>query len=262
MNKLAKIQTEFQNYILSYENGIQNNIINTKESNAQERIDIYANAYRYRLIDVLFDDYEKLSVLLGDEGFNNCANSYIDIYPSCNRSIRWFGQNLSKFLKKNKPYSDLQFLSEIAEFEWQLMSTFDAPNNNCITTDTLSQIPPEKWGELSFKFTSSLKKLQFKWNTINLWKSINEKKIPVVPAKLSHIQHCILWRQNLEGNYRVLSLSESMAINYAVKGKSFGSICESLCDYIDENKVSFTVANYLKSWVIDGLIISVEFEDN
>tara|TARA_R110000868_G_scaffold235421_1_gene489344 strand:- start:6317 stop:7096 length:780 start_codon:yes stop_codon:yes gene_type:complete len=258
MNNLAKIQAEFQNYILNFENGIQDNIISTNEVNAQDRIDIYANAYRYRLIDVLFDDYEKLSVLLGDEEFNNCANSYIDIYPSNNRSIRWFGQNLSRFLKKNKPYSDLKFLSEIAEFEWNLMSTFDAPDNDCITIDSLRHISPEKWGQLTFKFTSSLKKLQFKWNTLNLWKSINENTIPVEPEKLEHIQTCIVWRQNMETNYRMLSLPESVAINYAVNGKSFCSICEILCDYMDEDKVSFTVANYLKSWVMDGLIISVE----
>jgi len=257
MTDLMQLQNDFQSYVLQLDPRMNDQVIGTKKVSAQQRLEIYANAYRYRLLDNLIDDYEKLFALLGDEQFIECGTAYIDAYPSTCRSMRWFSQYMSEFLRKKDPYSQQPFLAEIATFEWGLMNTFDSADNALITVEGLANIPPTDWANISFTFTASLQRLYLQWNAVEIWKAIDEGQEPPSPHQLKFPKIWILWRKDLETLFRSLSVEEAWAIDAAIQGKSFGDICEGLCKWIDEERVATYAATLLKGWVTEGILAHI-----
>ncbi len=257
MSKLLQLQNDFQAYILNDDQHMEDHVVGTEKVSAQRRLEIYTNAYRFRLLDILIDDYEKLFTFLGDEQFLELGNTYIDAYPSIFRSVRWFGQYLPKFLQNTDPYSEQPFLAEIARFEWGLMNTFDSPDNKLMTAQDLSNILPNDWANICFTYTASLQRLDLEWNAVEIWKAIDEEQELPEPNKLQNPQAWMLWRKELETLFRSLSVDEAWSIDTAIKGKSFGTICEGLCEWIDENHVAAHAATLLKRWVSEEIVAHI-----
>src|SRR2546429_610017 len=115
MSSLRLLQQDFQNYILSGAGAIKRKVIGTEKVSIDVRLDIYSDAYRIRLLDVLATDYPGLMFLLGDgEVFRTMGRAYIEAYPSPYFNIRWYGDQLAEFLGSTLPYRDQPVLAEMA----------------------------------------------------------------------------------------------------------------------------------------------------
>lgn len=257
MSDLTQLQDDFQAYILDYDPRIDDQVVGTKKASAEERLEIYSNAYRFRLLDIVIDDYSKLASLLGDEQILELGADYIDAYPSKFFSVRWFGQYMSEFLQNTDPYSQQPILAEIAKFECGLMKTFDAPDNTLITMDDLANIPPNDWANICFTFTASLQRLDLQWNTAETWKSLDAEQPPPSPQKSEFPQAWMLWRKDLDPHFRSLPVEEAWAIDAAMKGQSFGDICEGLCEWLDEQHVPAHAASLLKGWIAEEIVADI-----
>src|ERR1700747_2887405 len=84
---------------------------------AAARVDIYANMYFYRLMDVLTEDYPVTLAALGPVNFPNLVTDYLIVHPPSNRSASFAGANLPAFLSDHKVSSRLPFLSDLARVE-------------------------------------------------------------------------------------------------------------------------------------------------
>src|SRR3990167_6272641 len=143
MNELVDLQNKFQSYLLDSNPEFKSYINGTQKVPAETRLAIYENAYRLRLIDALAANYPVLNKCLGCGQFNELGESYIKVYPSTYRSIRWFGDKLVLFLTENMPYSDMPYLAELAQFEWTLSLVFDTSDSPVLKIDDVSAIKPE-----------------------------------------------------------------------------------------------------------------------
>ena len=93
MNGLRTLQRDFQRYLLHLDRAMIDQVTSTAQASAKERLGIYADAYRLRLIEVLEGDYPGVHTMVGDEQFDKLCRAYIDSYPSDNPNIRWFGRH-------------------------------------------------------------------------------------------------------------------------------------------------------------------------
>src|SRR6476620_8270809 len=57
-------------------------------SDALRRLDVYANMYFFRLLEVLEDDYPSLRAALGAEAFHNLVTDYLQRHASTHPSVR------------------------------------------------------------------------------------------------------------------------------------------------------------------------------
>ena len=64
------------------------------------RIEVYADAYFSRLLDVLREDFPRLSALLGPERFEELARDYLRSHPSEHPSVRHLGRAMAGFLER------------------------------------------------------------------------------------------------------------------------------------------------------------------
>ena len=149
MKTLREQQIAFSDYLKGDKTSlILEDIIGDDKATSVERLDLYHDAYKLRLIDVLGTDYPGLKSLLGEDDFTRICLAYIEHCPSTYRSVRWFGQQLPEFLEANEHYTFDPRLFEIAQFEKLKGDVFDAKESPVASLEDLSAIEPHLWGGL------------------------------------------------------------------------------------------------------------------
>lgn len=255
MNGLLDLQNKFQSYLLDSNPEFKSFINGTLKVPAKTRLAIYENAYRLRLIDALAANYPVLNKSLGCEQFNELGASYLKIYPSTYRSIRWFGDKLVLFLSENMPYSDMPYLAELAQFEWALSLAFDSSDSSVLQIDDVVAIKPDHWPNMRFSAHPSLHRLNLEWNVVQIWQSINQDQQP--PELLKNPSHIpwVVWRKELSNQFCSIPEDEAWAIDAVLQGFTFSEICEGLCQWVSEDSAGLHAASLLKGWIQSGLLV-------
>jgi hypothetical protein len=257
MTQLRQLQRELQCHLLGADSAIVDAIVDAPPLPAAERLDIYRNAYRVRLIDALDDTYPVLHALLGDEVFVALGEEFIAAHPSVHRSIRWYGRELAEFLSQRSPYAEQPLLAELALLEWTLAEVFDAADAESKPRAAFSAIDASAWSELQFEFHPSLRRLHLHWNTAAVWQAMSHQEAPPDPVCAEHPVPWLLWRQNLQNYFRSMNLDEAVALDSALRGDSFGDICESLAEWLPEDEIPLRAASLLGTWADSGIIVAI-----
>jgi len=254
MGKLQQLQSDFQNYLIQLNGSMDHQVVGTKQAGAMERLEIYADAYRLRLLEALQTDYVALHALLGEEEFDRLGRAYIDSYQPRHFSIRYYGDEMATFLASQKPYSRSPWLSETAAFEWAQTLAFDAADAPVAAEQDMAAYPPAAWPRMRFIPHSSVQRLDFYWNIPQIWKAATHTQPLPEPQSGKHPRAWVIWRQQLNNYYRSLEVDEAWAINAFLKQENFADICAGLCEWVDELNAAAHAASLLKRWIIDGLI--------
>lgn len=126
MNDFARQQAEFQRGILTGDDTVLSEILDSPREKRETLFGVYRYAYGSRLVDAMRNDHELLHLYLGDEMFDEMGYAYVKARPSEHPNLRWFSQGLPDFLKSAEPYSDHPVLSDLAALEKTLNDAFDA----------------------------------------------------------------------------------------------------------------------------------------
>ncbi|NOZ11434.1 MAG: DUF2063 domain-containing protein [Gammaproteobacteria bacterium] len=257
MTALEQLQTDFQNFLLTLGDSMDEHVVGTTKFGTQERLAVYADAYRLRLLEALEDNYPALHTLLGDEEFDRLGRRYIDAHPSSHPSIRWFGHKMHELLREETPYRSQPVLSEMALFEWTLRGAFDAADESVCAIDDITGVTPQAWPKMRLQFHPSVTRLNLVWNVPALWKKIDQDKAPDKPKAEEYPASWVIWRQELQQFYRSVATDEGWALDAMIDGQNFGDICGGLCEWIDEQNVAVRAAGFLKQWINDGMVTSI-----
>lgn len=258
------LQTHFYQYLIAPNNTdcaqkeILKHIQHPKSTTtAEQRLKIYYDAYRLRLLECLETDFPNLSVLMGSINFNDMGQAYIQQHPSQHFSIRYFGQYLSAFLKTTQPYAQHGFLAEMAAFEWAQGETLDAEDGESLTPEVLKTYSPEQFPTLCLQFHPSMRILECQWDTPVLALLIEQNQAPREPVQQPSPIHWVLWRKELVCVYRSCTQEEAYALMSMQKGDSFGKLCEGLCQYQNETEVPQMAIQFVLNWLSEGLISGI-----
>lgn len=254
MNGLRRLQENFQEFLLAGDGRVQTQVLGSEQVSSTERLAIYADAYRLRLLEALVTDFSGLHALLGDSEFDAMGRAYIAAHPSPHFSLRWYGDRLSEFLSTSQPYSKYPAFAEMAAFEWAKSDAFDAAESTVADVADMVTIPPEAWPGLTFQPHPSLRRLDLRWNVPTVWKANDAGEEPPPLEGEEYPVAWLLWRQNLLTYFRSLSVREAWALDALIRGETFASICEGLCEWTDVSHVAGHAAGLLKQWLMDGLI--------
>jgi len=257
MNKLRKLQHEFQNYLLGddSEQLIIKRVKSTPQRTAEQRMLFYGNAYILRLKEALSSDYERLHSYLGDELFDTLMLQYIKHYPSKHPSLRYFGQYMVQLVKQLEPFKSLVEVAEIASIEQAFANSFDAADCHCVTQQQLAQLAPEAWATLSLKFHDSVQLLPQRYNSFQIWQALDKAQAP--PQKMPDKCTWLIWRHNLVSHYRALENAELSALITAKTTGSFASVCEALLEHFSEEETPMRAVGYLQQWINEQMVCEI-----
>lgn len=263
MTQLAELQQTFQDCVLHPDKSASTAWVSASGRAATEtQLSIYSYAYVARLTEVLMNDYPAMCMAIGDEQFNRLAYDYIQAHPSRYFTLRDFGCHFPCFVaeevKRNQYYLHMDWLYELALFEWTLGQAFNAADVAIFTEQNMTAIPPEAWPELKFVVHPSVYRLDIEWNIPEMWLVLTSDVPMEITARHDASSSWLVWREQLVTRFRSMQMDEQQALDTLREGKSFNEVCEVLAMQMSEEEVPLRAASLLKGWIVQGLISGIQ----
>lgn len=250
---LKTIQQNFQAYLQNQSPAYIPIDIATGKCNLLDRIAVYHNAYRLRLLETLQAGFPKLLSLLGDAYFNQLGLEYLTAHPSTHFSIDQFGSKFPDFLK-NYP-SIHPAVAELAQFEWLLGEVITAADADSIDKSNLLNYPPEDLPTMQCILHPAVFWHTFEWQPMAIWNHLTQFPDADLPKPTQTASTtCVFWRKNLQAYFRSLSSEEAVAFHGLTAHSTLADLCELLSKTLPEDNVSLQFSQFLNRWLEDGLI--------
>ena len=226
---------------------IEQRFIGSEQLDAIARLDIYANAYFYRLLGALRELFPRLAASAGEVAFHNLVTDYVLAHPSSEPDLRRLGDRLPAFLREHAQGRAAPRLVDLAELELALGSALDAADGVPLTREALAALPPEEWPALLLELVPSARR-------VRVFHALEgdgaERNLDSEPC--GDGERTVLVGRRGHGVYfRTLDASEALAIERLATGVRFDALCEALADARAEPS---QIHRYLARWVEDGLI--------
>ena len=219
---------------------------------AVPRLDIYADMYFYRLLEVLQGDYAKVAAVVGEAAFHNLITDYLLAHPSTSPSIRDAGNRLPGFLKTHALSQRYAFLSDLALLEWARVEVFDRENVEVLTAQDLEALPPGEWGTLPLRAVPALRVLDLQFAAQEIFAALDrgEAAAPEVrPLSL------LVWRRRIQIWMRPALPGEEQPLALIRAGCTFAQLCEELRrSTATDERAARHAFELLSGWLDAGLL--------
>jgi Putative DNA-binding domain len=259
MSDFARQQSDFQRGILTGDDKVLAEILDSPKEKREVLFGVYKYAYGSRLVDALRNDHKLLHSYVGDEMFDEIGQAYVAANPSQHPNLRWFSQGLPDFLK-TAPYGEYPILSDLAALEKALNDAFDARDAPVVQLADMARFAPEAWNDLRFAAHPSSCRLDVSTNVAAVWLSLKGEEMPPDAVSLEQPVRLLIWRQDVTPMFRELSAEEAMMWDEASGGLPFGVLCSMLATYDDPDGAAARGAGYLHGWITAGLLAGVSAE--
>jgi hypothetical protein len=212
---------------------------------AVERLDVYANMYFFRILDVLRADYERVLRAVGDARFHNLVTDYLLACPPRSPSLREAGDRFPAFLAA----ADLPpWLAELGALERARLEVFDDTDAEALTLEDLRALPPERFAELPLGLIPAHRVLTVTHAIGQAWRALDEDPAFAPPAQPGRL---LVWRQDRRVYHRALEPGEPISL---CDGRPFGALCDHLIAARPAEPIAQLAFALLGRWVEDGLI--------
>lgn len=252
---LSSAQAHMQDAIMqgdSFDNNATQWIRAKEQFAPQEQLDVYINAYRYRLHDVVAEDYPVLKAYLGKEAFYDLIWEFVNTAQPTHFNIGRFALKLPDFVTKQRP-KDV-FAQELCQLETTVAQMTDPVETAPLEQKHLEGMTPEKLMGSRLYPRKALQLMEFAHPVNSYYCDVMEEKSPKKPRRnasyLAVFRHKdVVWRMDLEKmEYRLLTELFS--------GKMVGSALDSL----DESAAQ-KLSEFFSRWMRNGLLAAPEYQD-
>ena len=232
-------------------------IVGDDRAGAEERVHVYANMYRARIVEALESQFPRLAKRLGADDFGALASAYITDEPSRHPSLRYVGERLSSWLGARGPES--RMLAGLAALEWARADVFDLADEPLLTLEALHAWPMERFGELPLRLVTAHRLVTVPRGTAPLWDELGgevAESVDLSPVPVGTESLCV-WREGTVVYHRLVDEAERAALELASSGTHFGVICESLVGSHGEEAAVAQAYTWMSTWLTDGLLVAV-----
>ena len=223
------------------------------EAAAIGRLDVYAEMYFFRLLDVLRADYPKLTAAIGDDAMHNLATDYLLAHPSDNPSLRHLGRHLPAFLRAHPRGVDRPVLVDLADLEWARVEAFDVPDEAVLERAAVAAIAPEDWPAHRFRAVRSVGLLRLAYPAHEAWAALDSGS--GLPEGGPRPTDVIVWRSGWKVLHRPAAAGESVALGALLAGAPFAAVCEAVAGAgTSDAEAARSVVEMLLRWIDEGLL--------
>lgn len=209
---------------------------------AAGRLDVYADMYWHRILDVLAEDFACTARLAGDEAFVALAREYLRCRPSREPSIARVGEAFAAFLETHSVAGAPRYLAGVARLEWARVAAFDARDATPLTLPDLADLPPEDWPELALAPVPSLAVHDFAWP---VERALAADFAGELPDEATTVR---VWRSGWLVYHATVDATERAALELLERRATFAEIGEACA----EPEVA---ASLLARWLEDGIVL-------
>lgn len=234
----------------------------TTEWRAEDRLQVYWNAYLIRLQACLRAEFPTLHSTLGDEAFDEFAAGYLQTHPSTSYTLGRFGSRLSEYLAATRPrratnepdWAD--FLIDLAAFEWTLSEVFDGPGIEHVpplAVPNLAELAPDELLQLRFETAPCLRLCLSRFPVHAFHTQARAGHAPVVPP--AQRTYLAVTRRNFVVQHYELCAAECRVLERLVLGCTLGESLASLDS--EAGDAAMQLAEWFQRWSHAGFFTRI-----
>jgi hypothetical protein len=199
---------------------------------AVERMEVYANAYFWRLFGVLEKHFATVAWLAGPEAFNDLVTDYVLERPSKDPDLSKLGAPFPAYLAEHPLGREQPALVSVARVERARIALLDAADHPVAGVDDLRALPPASWPALRFRISPNARLIPTAVDVAALWSARAEGKSPreLDPELFQHEGRTLVWRRGHAVIHRSTGPRESLALEALWGGGSFLDLCTAVAD--------------------------------
>jgi hypothetical protein len=214
------------------------------------RIEVYADMYRARLIDVLREDFPRVLAILGEDEFRALACRYLAQHPSTHPSLRYVGRHFASFVAQAAVGP---VLSDLARLEWARMEVFDAPDTEPLRLGDLESLAPGEWPALRLRPISACLVVESHWPVHQIWADAGAPGFGAMVGEPADTAVRV-WREGFDVSHAAMGALERRVFPLLERGEPFARLCEAADDGGDPEAAARGVGGLLMRWLEDGLL--------
>jgi len=219
---------------------------------AAERVDIYANMYFYRLLEVLKEDFPATAAVLGADNFHNLVTGYLAEYPPTEPSVMYVGCHLAAYLRDHPLRNAAPYIADLARLERALVDVFHAPDAPALEAGQMRAISPEDWPALRLRTHPAHAILDLEWRVAAVLEAVEQGKESNEPAH--ETSWVLVWRRNSRVFYREIDAVESAALERLETGAAFRQVCDLIAAGAAGADPVIEINRRLERWLSDGIL--------
>jgi hypothetical protein len=239
----------------SAKNGLESIIAGDDRMSARERLEIYANAYFYRLLETCKHDFPCTHTVLGEINFHNLITGYLVDYPPNQPSLYHAGGNLADYLGSHQLLEQFPFAADLARLERTTIEVFHSPDAASLAESTLRRLEPEAWPSLFLRLHPAVRVLHLEWRVDKLMTAIEQNQRWEPPER--EPTSLLIWRSEWNVRYRAPNRVENTVLEAMRDGATFAFICDIVAA-AEISTATFELPAFihgmLAGWLKDGLL--------
>jgi hypothetical protein len=220
---------------------------------AIDRVNIYANAYFYRLLDCLHEEFPATFAVVGANCFEVLVREYLPACPPTEPSIFYAGRHLHGFLRKHPLVERWPFISDLAKLERSVLDVFHAAEASALSSEAMRAIPSQQWSRIGLKTHPAVEIVRNQWRVTDILGAVENGREWRGPAHRKST--VIVWRQHAKVHYRDLEDVEAKALALLSEGARFADICEVIAALATRTEHVALIGRLLAQWLADGIIM-------
>ncbi len=221
---------------------------------AVDRLEIYANAFFFRIHDALLEDHGALAASLGEELFHDLVTAYLLVHPPHHPSLAHAGDALPAYLADAPSAEPFRracpWAPDLARFENARVAAFHAADVEPLPRSALETRAPDAWESLTLAFTPSFDLLSGDWPVHALTRAhdAGDPLPEITPAGM----WIAVWRHEERVRFRTLDADEAQTVAAARDGATFGMLCEQIAERAGVEAAPARAASWLSQWQAEG----------
>jgi hypothetical protein len=227
-------------------------IVGDGRLSAAARLDIYANMYFFRILDVLREEYPRVAAALGGDAFHDLITDYLLAERPAHPSLREVGARLPGFLRTHRRGTERPWLPELAELERAHRELFDAADAAPLSMAALQALPPESFSTLPVRLIPAHRLLVHAFAAAATRQSGGEPE--------ARPETLLVWRRETTVHHRpVENEAEAAMLRRADAPTTFTELCDIFVaarGAADEATLAAEAFQVLARWVDDAILIA------
>ncbi|MBA4749695.1 MAG: DUF692 family protein [Alphaproteobacteria bacterium] len=225
-------------------------IVPKSDFSSQAQLDVYINAYRWRLQGVVADDYEVLSQYLGPKAFHVLVRDFVESIPSTHFNIGRYAVSFSAFVKDALP-EDL-FAHELCLLETAISQLADLPETAPLTPQDVASITPENFLSATLYPRATLQLFHFKTNVNDYYQAVLTNE--VLPTPTAADTYYAVYRHEDEMWRLRLGKEEHTFLQALFEGVSISTALDTLPPELPQDALGAWFARWLSNGLLSNKI--------
>lgn len=221
-------------------------------------MDVYRNAYRARLIEVLRSTFERTVNLVGDEAFAQAAAHHLILHPPGSWTIDLVGQRFAKTCADL--FAQDPDVGELAWLEWTMHCAFTAADTAPITRASFAAatagFDAGQWDSLCLALMPGTALRPVTFDIPALWRALGDPA-GAQPVLLEEAHWLLVWRDDELPVFALVPCAEGQALADMQGGTPFGQACADALHGTDAAEAVARAGAMLQGWIDMGLIEGV-----